>query len=73
MEKRKNENIKEIVARNEEKIDMIMHEIEEIQKKLECIIKMKEELAVHRTYFKILGVLSGGLLSLIVGIVVKLL
>ncbi|MBC7128383.1 MAG: hypothetical protein H5T45_01460 [Thermoplasmatales archaeon] len=67
------ETLKELTIRNAEKIDMIMEEIKEIQRKLECIIKIKEELAIHKTYFKILGGLSGGLITLIIGIILKLL
>jgi len=72
-EKNNKETLKELTIRNAEKIDMLMDEINEIQRKLECIIKIKEEIAVHKTYFKILGALSGGLMSLVIGIILKLL
>lgn len=64
--------LRDIIIINREKIDAIQNDISEIKRTLECLVGIKKEIAVHNTYFKILGFLSGGMLTLVVGLILKI-
>lgn len=65
--------VRELTYRNAEKIDLLLEEIRELKQKMDCIISIKEDLARHKAYFKILGVGIVAMISLLVSIIAKIL
>ena len=57
MEKKNNDypTIRELTYRNAEKIDLMLEEIKEIKQKMDCLISIKQDLAKHKAYFKVMG------------------
>ena len=74
MEKRNNDypTIRELTYRNAEKIDLMLEEIKEIKQKMDCLISIKQDLAKHKAYFKVMGGGIGIIASLIILILEKL-
>jgi len=56
--------IREMTIRNSEKIDGLEKLIKEINKKMDCVVKMKLDINRHETYFKFMGAAIGILVTL---------